>query len=157
MATQRLKKHITPQSKIGDIGETLVAKVMGCILSTNEYDSVKDMVQIITGDTVEVKTQLRFWMKEAFTMRVNQLPKCTSVDRLIFVDYGLSGHCRIYECTDRTNYTLYNYNSMAAFPIANMNLIGDFETPRALEMCKLTETKYESSLNDNRLYENKRT
>ncbi|MAG27928.1 hypothetical protein CMI47_20570 [Candidatus Pacearchaeota archaeon] len=157
MTTQRLKKHITPQSKIGDIGEALVAKVMGCTVSDNPYDTTKDMVQNITGLTVEVKTQLRFWMKDSFTIHISQLPKCTNVDKLVFVDYGLSGHCRLYLCNNRTNYTLYNYDTMAAFPVADMVLTADFETPRALKMCKLTETKYKSSLNDSRLYENKRT
>ena len=151
MTTQRLSKHINNQSRIGDLGESLVATVLNCKMNDNAYDSTSDMVQNITGDTIEVKTQNRFHQLNSFTIPINHLNKCQQVDRLIFVEYGTSGRCRMYECHDRTRFTTYKHK-MIAFPIENMSLIWDFEHPAAEEMCELTETKYRQYLNDKDLY-----
>ena len=99
----------------------------------------------------QIDRELNSQRSFSFTIPINHLKKCQQVDRLIFVEYGISGRCRIYECHDRTRFTTYKHK-MVAFPIENMSLIWDFEHPAAKEMCELTETKYRQYLNDKELY-----
>ena len=145
------------KEKIGEIGEGLVAKVLYGKISTDKYDMVKDIVVTVTGHKVEVKTQTRYWTKKAFTIDLsqsNQLIKCQNVDRLIFVEYGLSGHIRIWECLDR-NYRVVEGGSrqMAAFDIGKMILINDLYLPDiASELCKLSGSGLKH-LNDLNLYQ----
>ena len=75
--------------KTGDIGENLVAKIYRkrghqVTLSENYYDSVKDM--LIDGQTCEVKTQKPYYLRKEFTIKPNQVSKCTNADILIWVE-----------------------------------------------------------------------
>ena len=75
--------------ELGSIGEEVVADLyrrQGCevSLSENKYDSVKDM--LIDGQTCEVKTQMPFFYKRMFTIKVNQYFKCMNSDMLIWVE-----------------------------------------------------------------------
>ena len=74
--------------KLGKAGEFIISNActkagQKVILSEDQYDSKKDM--IIDGLRVEVKTQVPFVYKNAFTFKPNQLKKCLSVDRVIFI------------------------------------------------------------------------
>ena len=65
--------------ELGSIGEEVVADLyrrQGCevSLSENKYDSVKDM--LIDGQTCEVKTQMPYFLKKMFTIKVDQYFKC---------------------------------------------------------------------------------
>lgn len=78
----------TKISAIGKSGETIVANWFiqngsKVVLSEDSFDWKKDM--IIDGKTVEVKTQVPFVKKKAFSFREDQLRKCSSVDLVIFV------------------------------------------------------------------------
>lgn len=75
---------------LGNLGEEIVldrlkrfSNLNNIHLSYDLYDSEKD---IVFGDgIVEVKTQVPFISKKAFTIRPNQLQKCLNVDHLFFV------------------------------------------------------------------------
>ena len=72
----------------GSIGEDLVADLFRrqgreVSLSENKYDSVKDM--LVDGKTCEVKTQVPYFNKKMFTIKVNQYFKCMNADKLIWV------------------------------------------------------------------------
>lgn len=75
--------------KTGDLGEKLVARYYrsnGILVeeSLNLNDSKKDM--LVDNKTCEVKTQQAWHKENSFSIRVNQLKKCTDVDILIFVE-----------------------------------------------------------------------
>lgn len=88
----------------GARGEDLVARILNAAKSMNKYDSTKDMTEA-DGTSVEVKTQVRWILKSAFTVdmsKATNFHKCMTVDRLIFVEIPLWGDkIDIYECTDR--------------------------------------------------------
>ena len=88
----------------GERGENIVARILNAIRSMNKYDSTKDMTEP-DGTLVEVKTQVPWYLKGAFTVdmsKVTNFRKCMAVDRLIFVEIPLSGDIiRIYECIHR--------------------------------------------------------
>lgn len=75
---------------LGNLGEEIVLDRLqrfsnrnNIQLSYDPYDSEKDIV--FDGGIVEVKTQVPFISKKAFTIRPNQLQKCLNVDHLLFV------------------------------------------------------------------------
>lgn len=73
---------------LGRAGETIIANYctsngQKVTLSVDQYDSTKDMV--IDGLNVEVKTQVPFISKNAFSFKKNQLTKCLNADRVIFI------------------------------------------------------------------------
>ena len=75
--------------ELGSIGEDLVADLYRrqgseVALSENKYDSVKDM--LVDGQTCEVKTQMPYFLKKMFTIKVNQYFKCMNADKLIWVE-----------------------------------------------------------------------
>lgn len=77
------------ETKLGRAGETIVMNHFsrsGNIVeaSVNQFDSQKDM--IVDGTRkIEVKTQVPFVMKDAFTFKQNQLKKCLEADEIYFV------------------------------------------------------------------------
>jgi hypothetical protein len=81
------------QAKMGRAGETIVMNYHmkngdQVIVSVDQYDSKKDM--LVEGKSVEVKTQVPFVMKDAFTFRESQLEKCLNVDYVYFVSVPAS-------------------------------------------------------------------
>jgi hypothetical protein len=77
------------RSKTGDLGEKLVARYYRSLSHTVEesldlFDRKKDMT--VDGLTCEVKTQQLWHKEEAFTVKSNQVEKCTDIDILIFVE-----------------------------------------------------------------------
>jgi hypothetical protein len=89
----------------GARGEDLVARILNAVKSMNKYDCTKDMTEP-DGTLVEVKTQVPWYLKGAFTVdmsKVTNFRKCMSVDRLIFVEIPLSSNTiKIYECVNRS-------------------------------------------------------
>lgn len=80
------------KTELGIIGEKIVRNFMTAngftVTDTlNVYDSDKDFDAEKNGKkyTVEVKTQVPFVTKTAFTIKENQYRKCFSVDLLMFV------------------------------------------------------------------------
>lgn len=76
------------QAKLGRAGETIVSnwfssQGISFQVSVDQYDSQKDM--IAEGKKIEVKTQVPFVMKNAFTFKENQLKKCLNADYVYFV------------------------------------------------------------------------
>lgn len=74
--------------RLGRAGETIIANYCrkhGQLVeaSVDQFDSEKDMV--IDGLRCEVKTQVPWVTKNAFTIRPKQLNKCKNADRVIFV------------------------------------------------------------------------
>lgn len=77
------------KTKTGDLGERLVARYFRNLGFTVEesldlFDRTKDL--LVEGETCEVKTQQLWHTQKAFTVKYNQLNKCTDVDHLIFVE-----------------------------------------------------------------------
>jgi hypothetical protein len=75
-------------NEMGLAGEKIIINYLsedGCKIksSVDKYDSEKDL--LVDGKKAEVKTQVPFIMKKAFTFKPNQLRKCRSVDVLYFV------------------------------------------------------------------------
>lgn len=87
---------------LGNLGEKIVrhlAQEEGCVVKENPslYDNTKDLT--INGRSCEVKTQTRFVVENAFTVKENQVTKCTNVDLLYFVETPIKGDViNIYEC-----------------------------------------------------------
>lgn len=76
------------QAKMGRAGENIVQNYLSgkghtIKISIDQYDSEKDM--LVNGKKVEVKTQVPFIMKDAFSIKENQLKKCLSADMVYFV------------------------------------------------------------------------
>lgn len=142
---------MTNKEKLGKLGEDLVASILGGKLSENKYDTVKDMTAL--GKNVEVKTQNRH-PNGSFTVNAQHqtnLRKCLSVDRLIFVEYDSTPNIKIYECTDRENYTMVstrptqyepNGRVMVCWPISKMTHLRTISNPvLAQEMRELSGSK----------------
>lgn len=77
-----------PQAKMGRAGETIVHNWLnknGFLVeaSVDQYDSEKDM--LVNGKKIEVKTQVPFIMKDAFSILQKQLNKCLKADVVYFV------------------------------------------------------------------------
>jgi len=128
-----VRTYTDNRKTMGELGEQLVALILGCTISEDQYDMRKDMIDS-HGRTVEVKTQNRFdrsrWrLPSLFTICIdhyNQLPKCLKVDRLIFVEYDSSDYVRVWECTDRLDFETYTTKSgkhMAGWSIQKMVLL----------------------------------
>ena len=89
--------------ELGAIGEHLVRVLCSqSVISQNKYDSEKDL--ICDDKHVEVKTQIRHFKENCFTIHPNHLKKCTQVDYLIFVEYPARGKgnvINIWNCKDQ--------------------------------------------------------
>jgi hypothetical protein len=87
---------------LGSLGEKIVrhlAQKEGCLVeeSLSMYDSQKDLR--INGKSCEVKTQTRFFVENAFTVKYNQVQKCTDVELLFFVETPEKGDTiTVFEC-----------------------------------------------------------
>ena len=73
---------------LGRAGETIVSnffvkKMFTVEASVDQYDSTKDM--LINNKKVEVKTQVPFVFKHAFSFKKTQLRKCLNSDFVVFV------------------------------------------------------------------------
>lgn len=114
---------------LGRAGETIIvnyctAAGQKVTMSVDQYDSTKDM--IIDGLKVEVKTQVPFIYKNAFSFKENQLKKCLSVDRVIFVSvpndkmpHFSSGKVYLIKAAElkHTSYTTKDGRKMILVPI----------------------------------------
>jgi|GEM_PF-5936385 len=137
-------KHSTNARKLGLLGELIVLKVFGGRLSDDAFDDDKDLV-LPDGYHCEVKTQERFWMKNAFSVRADKqsnLNKCLTVDKLYFVEYDFSENIKIWDCVDRTYFTTTTSRGrMVCWPIDKMNLIHSYNSPKiSTEMRRLSNS-----------------
>jgi hypothetical protein len=78
----------------GKVGENIVGNYYSelgkiVIYSFNQHDNVKDL--LIEGLKVEVKTEVPFFTKDAFSFRVSQLEKCKNCDLVYFVSVPAYG------------------------------------------------------------------
>ena len=132
--------------KTGDLGEKLVARYYrsnGILVeeSLNLNDSKKDM--LVDNKTCEVKTQQAWHKENSFSIRVNQLRKCTDVDILIFVETPSKYNqntVRLYEMPKekrkvktlttsdgRTMYLFSKNNAILLETITDENIVKQFE------------------------------
>jgi hypothetical protein len=95
----------------GEFGESLVAALYPCEFAYDEYDSTKDMILKYSGESVEVKTEVRFRSKNSMTVKATktQKEKCLSVDHLWFVEYedrdvDAKNIVTLWNCTERDKY-----------------------------------------------------
>lgn len=73
---------------LGKAGEMIVANYFASLgqkikISVDQFDSKKDM--LVEEETIEVKTQVPFVNKNSFTIKENQLKKCKTVNKVIFI------------------------------------------------------------------------
>tara|TARA_R110000868_G_scaffold124490_12_gene329186 strand:+ start:8979 stop:9497 length:519 start_codon:yes stop_codon:yes gene_type:complete len=78
----------------GRVGENIVANYYAeqkktVITSYDTHDNEKDL--LIEGWKVEVKTEVPYFSKDAFTFRVSQLQKCKNADLVYFVSVPAYG------------------------------------------------------------------
>ena len=137
--------------ELGSIGEEVVADLyrrQGCevSLSENKYDSVKDI--LIDGQTCEVKTQMPYFLKKMFTIKVDQYFKCMNADKLIWVETP-SKHNEyridIYESPQRGMRFFRKYKAqgrdMYGMNFCDTTLIDSIEgSVEAVRMMKLTNS-----------------
>ena len=140
-----MDEPLTNSHVLGFIGECLVAKYLGAIPSTDQFDSEKDLT-LPDGSTIEVKTQNRFRKLNAFTVKADKstnLNKCLSVDKLLFVEFDWGDTIQIWDCVDRNYYTTKtSQGEMACWPIEKMNLLHVHTSSKlAYEMRKLSNAK----------------
>lgn len=136
--------YATNAGKLGLLGELVVLKAFGGRLSDDTYDDNKDII-LPDGQHCEVKTQERFWMKNAFSVRADRqsnLNKCLNVDKLYFVEYDFSDTIKIWDCEDRAYFTTRtSRGEMVCWPIDKMNLIYSYNSPKiSTEMRRLSSS-----------------
>lgn len=124
----KLSHYNTDEAKLGLLGELLIQDIYGGELSEDLFDSSKDLV--IKGVEVEVKTQARWKLRNAFTIpgTSHQINKCKSVQELYFVEPGKNFNIRIYKApaVQKRNFkTVYdNYNNKKyIMPVESLDLI----------------------------------
>lgn len=132
---------------LGELGEKFVGEHYTTlnhqvILSDNKFDSEKDMT--IDGFKVEVKTQVPFIMKDAFTIKLNQLKKCYRADVVYFVSVptGVRKHYsdgKVYRITQGNFkvdvHTTKDGREMAIIPIKQLEEVFTL-TPK---QCKILQ------------------
>ena len=125
---------MTNEKMLGTIGEIYYQALFGGLLSTNEFDNTKDLIDN-EGKSVELKTQSRLRGYDAFTInkaKKDNLRKCLYVDKLIFIEYSLSDIISIYECVDRRSgysMTMEENRIMFCWPIEKMVVIKKVKHP----------------------------
>jgi hypothetical protein len=103
-------------------------------MSVNQYDHQKDLM--IDGKKVEVKTQVPFVAKNAFSIGENQLKKCLEADVIHFVSVPNSrfphpSEGKVYTVENPKNlqytyYTTKQGKTMVLFPIEQEAMKEDF-------------------------------
>ena len=112
--------------QLGLAGEKIVTnffskKGFNVEISIDPYDNQKDMK--VNDKTVEVKTQVPFIFKNAFTIKDNhQLKKCKNADALVFVQAPCSksdkaGIFQIHKGFKYSKYTTKKDDKMILVPI----------------------------------------
>lgn len=124
----------TDKHRLGDIGEKIVAHLENAIISTDRYDTIKDLTDS-QGKQIEVKTQNRHPSMGVFSIGADQETnrnKCMNVDRLVFVEYDSGPTIKVWECGPRKNVIRYRTNSMKnmiGWPISEMTLLHTVNSP----------------------------
>lgn len=145
------------KTRMGQIGETIFSNFCSANgykieMAIDPYDSKKDMM--VDGLTTEVKTQVPYVYKNAFTFKPNQLKKCLTVERLIFV--SVPNHKtphysegKIYEIDPKKmqyySYTARDGRNMIAIPIDQSDMTELFTMSK--EHAKLLQTYSSSAWN----------
>jgi len=109
---------MTNKELLGRLGEELVANILGATLSEDKYDMKKDMI-LADGTCVEVKTQIRHPTNNCMTINSahsNNISKCLTVDRLVFVEFDDSDTIYVRECIERENYITYRTRPAPGYP-----------------------------------------
>lgn len=138
-------RKLTPQRELGDLGEDLVIKLFGGVKSSNIWDSEKDLT--IQGQSIEVKTQVRWRSKGWFTVSLGHtnLIKCQNVDHLLFVEYDNTDIIKVWECFNRTPTEFKTRSGRCgwAWNIGEMRLLAATNNPQlAQKMRSLSKSKF---------------
>lgn len=103
------KKYLDPELenklRLGELGEKLVANYESSrgnkvFLALDPYDSNKDLW--VNNLRCEVKTQVPYFSKMAFTFKESQIKKLKSVDRIYFISVDIQSDSFYYN-QDYTN------------------------------------------------------
>lgn len=118
--------------EMGKIGELLVRAICRdkTDFSRSPFDYEKDIIS--KGQTIEIKTQIRYYKLDAFTINTNQAIKCKNADFLIFVEYSMdSDKIRLWNCEDFSKgyTTVTSHGEMIAFDVSDLTLISILDWP----------------------------
>lgn len=141
---------------LGKTGEKIVSNFysrQGKIveMAIDNFDRCKDM--LVDGSKVEVKTQVPFVLKNAFSFRKNQLRKCLNADFVTFVSVlnNVKPHRsdgRVYQIeSSKMKYTHYTTNDgreMVLIPInqADMVEVYHMSQEECVELKKYTTSSW---------------
>jgi len=151
---------IKVEKKLGNVGELIVKEFLESNgftveLSKDQYDSKKDMTAVKDNKTYtfEVKAQQAMVKYDAFTIKSNQLKKCSNVDFLFIV----SAEPRIkneYKHSNKIFYTRPKKNGLKTFVyeaggnnmlgmyIDNFKCVGKLNAKQIRDVNKYTRSKY---------------
>jgi hypothetical protein len=143
-------------NEMGLAGEKVIVNYLseqGCKIKTSidKYDSEKDL--LVDGKKAEVKTQVPFIMKGAFSFKPNQLRKCRSVDELYFVCVPAPRHFFKWEGwifkADPKNFLTESYRTKDGRDMVLIKIEQDALTPlrkmsnqEMIELQKYTVSEY---------------
>lgn len=132
--------------EMGKIGECLVRSICrgGAALSKSPFDYEKDIIS--NGRTLEIKTQIRYYKLDAFTIRMDQLKKCQNADFLVFVEYNMDNNkIRLWHCEDAKNgyETFTSKGARFAYDVSDLTLISILDWPMlAQKMRDISTSNY---------------
>jgi hypothetical protein len=141
---------------LGKTGEKIVSNLysrQGKIveMAIDNFDRCKDM--LVDGSKVEVKTQVPFVLKNAFSFRKNQLRKCLNADFVTFVSVpnNVKPHWsdgKVYQIeSSKMKYTSYNTNDgreMVLIPINQADMVEVYQMSQeeCVELKKYTTSSW---------------
>ena len=139
---------------LGKTGEKIVVNLFSrqrhlVEYAINNFDSTKDID--VEGKKNEIKTQVPFYMKNAFTFKRSQLRKCLNVDSVIFVTAMVPGSSykhfsdgKVYMIESKelsySFYTTKDGREMVIIPINQPNMIELYTMTEEenTELCRYT-------------------
>lgn len=148
------------QKELGDFCEIFVFDFFRLLgynvnFSENEFDQIKDLT--INGHEVEVKGQVPYYARNAFTVETSQVAKCSEVPFLFFVEIPQYDDklIRIWNCENRSNVServngkiMHLYDVKKMTPIFETRYYQRIEEVRNLSNCGLSKEKYEKLRQD---------
>jgi hypothetical protein len=155
MTKNKQIQRLTPEEQkrileIGRIGENLVRDLLlkngykNVTLSDYRFNNKKDM--IADGQTVEVKTLVPIFYKNAFCIGSNQIEKCLNVDHFMCVEITRSGNdITIYEFKNirKRRKESFNGDNCTFFELTKDNIYGTIEDKsKAAELRALSPSEY---------------
>ena len=145
--------YMENKSKVGKIGELLWIREFGGKQLDDAFDQECDV--FLDDKKIEIKTQVRFYKENAFTVDKNQLQKCLGWPKLKkgfgaqflhFVEYDLcTPIITFWECSDRFDYRELS-NGRIAWDISKMTKIKEIQdVESSMQLQQNTSSRYRAN------------